>query len=65
MPKAKRKTKGCEPDLDTRPSKIKMATSNTNRNSNPNPNSNSITDEYIRDLLECPVCMETITSVPV
>ena len=30
-----------------------------------NPNQNSITDEYIRDLLECPVCMETIKSVPV
>ena len=30
-----------------------------------NPNQNSITDEYIRDLLECPVCMETIDSVPV
>ena len=30
-----------------------------------NPNKNSITDEYIRDLLECPVCMETIKSVPV
>ena len=26
---------------------------------------NSITDEYIRDLLECPVCIETIKSVPV
>ena len=25
----------------------------------------SITDEYIRELLECPVCMETIKSVPV
>ena len=34
-----------------------MATSNKNQN--------SITDEYIRDLLECPVCMETIKSVPV
>ena len=34
-----------------------MATSNTNQN--------SITDEYIRDLLECPVCMETIKSVPI
>ena len=34
-----------------------MATSNTYQN--------SITDEYIRDLLECPVCMETIKSVPV
>ena len=28
-------------------------------------NLNSMTDEYIRDLLECPVCMETIDSVPV
>ena len=28
-------------------------------------NQNSIADEYIRDLLECPVCMETIKSVPV
>ena len=34
-----------------------MATSNTYQN--------SITDQYIRDLLECPVCMETIKSVPV
>ena len=34
-----------------------MATSKTYQN--------SITDEYIRDLLECPVCMETIKSVPV
>ena len=34
-----------------------MATSNTYQN--------SITDEYIRDLLECPVCTETIKSVPV
>ena len=33
-----------------------MATSNTNQNS---------TDEFLRDLLECPVCMETIKSVPV
>ena len=30
-----------------------------------NPNQNSITDEYIRDLLECPVCMDTIKFVPV
>ena len=30
-----------------------------------NPNQNSMTDEYIRDLLECPVCRETIDSVPV
>ena len=30
-----------------------------------NPIQNSMTDEYIRDLLECPVCMETIDSVPV
>ena len=30
-----------------------------------NPNQNSITDKYIRELLECPVCMETIKSVPV
>ena len=30
-----------------------------------NPNQNSMTDEYIRDLLECPVCMERIDSVPV
>jgi hypothetical protein len=34
-----------------------MATSNTNQN--------SIPDEYIRELLECPVCKETIKSVPV
>ena len=34
----------------------KMATSNTNQNS---------TDVFLRDLLECPVCMETIKSVPV
>ena len=33
-----------------------MATSNTNQNS---------TDVFLRDLLECPVCMETIKSVPV
>ena len=33
-----------------------MATSNPNQNS---------TDEFLRDLLECPVCMETIKSVPV
>ena len=33
-----------------------MATSNTNQNS---------TDVLLRDLLECPVCMETIKSVPV
>ena len=33
-----------------------MATSNTNPNS---------TDIFLRDLLECPVCMETIKSVPV
>ena len=30
-----------------------------------NPNQNSITDEYIRDLLECPSCVKTIKSVPV
>ena len=36
----------------------KMATSKTNQNS-------SDFEEYIRDLLECPVCMETIKSVPV
>ena len=35
-----------------------MATSKTNQNS-------SDFEEYIRDLLECPVCMETIKSVPV
>ena len=33
-----------------------MATSSTNQNS---------TDVFLRDLLECPVCMETIKSVPV
>ena len=33
-----------------------MATSNTNQNS---------TDVFLRDLLECPVCMETIKCVPV
>ena len=33
-----------------------MATSNKNQNS---------TDVFLRDLLECPVCMETIKSVPV
>ena len=33
-----------------------MATSNTNPNS---------TDIFLRDLLECPVCVETIKSVPV
>mgnify|MGYP001363389618 CR=1 FL=1 len=33
-----------------------MATSDTNQNS---------TDVFLRDLLECPVCMETIKSVPV
>ena len=33
-----------------------MATSNTDQNS---------TDVFLRDLLECPVCMETIKSVPV
>ena len=33
-----------------------MATSNTNQNS---------TDVFLRDLLECPVCMDTIKSVPV
>ena len=33
-----------------------MATSDTNQNS---------TDVFLRDLLECPVCMETIRSVPV
>ena len=33
-----------------------MATSNTNQNS---------TDVFLRDLLECPVCMETIKSMPV
>ena len=32
--------------------------------SKPNKNS-SVFEEYIRDLLECPVCMETIKSVPV
>ena len=42
---------------NTRPSKIKMASSNTYQN--------SITDEYIRELLECPVCLETIKSAPV
>ena len=41
---------------NTSPSELKMATSNTNQNS---------TDEFLRDLLECPVCMETIKSVPV
>ena len=35
-----------------------MATYNTNQNP-------SDFEEYIRDLLECPVCMETINSVPV
>ena len=35
-----------------------MATSNINQNS-------SDFEEYIRDLLECPVCMETIKSLPV
>ena len=35
-----------------------MATSKTNQTS-------SDFEEYIRDLLECPVCMETIKSVPV
>ena len=35
-----------------------MSTSKTNQNS-------SDFEEYIRDLLECPVCMETIKSVPV
>ena len=35
-----------------------MAISNTNQNP-------SDFEEYIRDLLECPVCMETIKSVPV
>jgi hypothetical protein len=30
-----------------------------------NPNQNSMTDEYIRDLLECPPCRKTIDSVPV
>ena len=33
-----------------------MATSNTNTNS---------TDVFLRDLLECPVCIETIRKVPV
>ena len=33
-----------------------MAASNTNQDS---------TDKFLRDLLECPVCMETIISVPV
>ena len=33
-----------------------MATSNTNQNS---------TDLFLRDLLECPVCIETIRKVPV
>ena len=32
--------------------------------SKPNKNSSDF-EEYIRDLLECPVCMETIESVPV
>ena len=32
--------------------------------SKPNKNSSDF-EEYIRDLLECPVCMETIRSVPV
>ena len=35
-----------------------MATSKTNQNS-------SDFEEYIIDLLECPVCMDTIKSVPV
>lgn len=35
-----------------------MATSKTN----PNP---SDFEEYVRDLLECPVCMDTIKSVPI
>ena len=35
-----------------------MSTSKTNQNS-------SDFEAYIRDLLECPVCMETIKSVPV
>ena len=38
--------------------KIKMAASKPNQNS-------SDFEEYIRDLLECPVCMEIIKSVPV
>ena len=32
--------------------------------SNPNQTSSDI-EEYLRELLECPVCMETIKSVPV
>ena len=40
----------------TSPSKLKMAASYTNQDS---------TDKFLRDLLECPVCMETIKSVPV
>ena len=39
-------------------SKIKMATSNPNQTS-------SDIEEYLSELLECPVCMETIKSVPV
>ena len=35
-----------------------MATSKTNKNS-------TDIEEYLKDLLECPVCMETIKSVPV
>ena len=38
--------------------KIKMANSNKTQNS-------SDIEEYLRDLLECPVCLETIKSVPV
>ena len=36
-----------------------------NQMATPNTNQNSITDEYIRELLECPVCLETIKSAPV